>query len=65
MTAIRSRVYVRFRDGRGRTDVVKAPTEVEARIEADSHARGLRERPDVENAFRLDSDEPDGPERWR
>jgi hypothetical protein len=51
------RVYVRFRNGTARTDVVHGPTPLIARLEAYSHADGLRERPDVENAFRLDADE--------
>lgn len=53
------RVYVRFRNGRIRLDTVYGLTPTIARIEADSHARALRERSDIENAFRLDPDEPD------
>jgi hypothetical protein len=56
------RVYVRFHDGRARTDKVHALSKLEARLDAYSHARALIERPDVENAFLLNDDEPDEPD---
>lgn len=51
------RVLVAFRDGCERIDKVYAPTKYEARVEAYSHAAGLRERPDVVNAYRIEEDE--------
>ena len=55
--AFTTRVYVRFRDGRIRVDIVGGDSKYETRINADSHARALRDRADVENAFRLEDDE--------
>jgi hypothetical protein len=59
------RVYVRFRDGRGRTEVISGVSEENARAEAAAHARALTEREDVESALVLDRDAPDGPDVWR
>lgn len=59
------RVYIRFRNGRGRTDVVTGVSEEDAREEAESYAGKMRRRRDVENAIVLAADQPDGPPRWR
>jgi hypothetical protein len=59
------RVYIRFRNGRGRTDVVNGVSEDDARAEAEAYAAKLKRRRDVENAMVLDKDQPDGPPRWR
>jgi hypothetical protein len=59
------RVYIRFRNGRGRTDVVSGVSEQDARAEAEAYAGNMRRRRDVENAIVLEQDQPDGPPRWR
>jgi len=59
------RVYVRFHDGRGRTDRIIGVSEADARDEAIAHARAMMNLEDVESAFRLESDAPDGPRQWR
>lgn len=59
------RVYVRFRNGRGRTDVVTGVSESDARQEAEAHAEAMRSQGDVESAIVLEADQPDGPARWR
>lgn len=59
------RVYIRFRNGRGRTDAITGVSEADARDEAAAHAEAMKSRDDVESAFRLEADEPDGPAQWR
>jgi hypothetical protein len=59
------RVYIRFRNGRGRTDVVSGVSEDDAREEAEAYAGTMKRRRDVENAIVLAHDQPDGPPRWR
>jgi hypothetical protein len=59
------RVYVRFRNGRGRTDVVTGVSEADARQEAEAHVEAMKGRDDVESAILLEADQPDGPAVWR
>ena len=59
------RVYIRFRNGRGRTDVVSGVSEADAREEAEAYAAKMKSRRDVDNAIVLEQDQPDGPPRWR
>jgi len=59
------RVYIRFRNGRGRTDVITGVSEADARDEATAHAEAMKSQDDVESAFRLEPEEPDGPAQWR
>lgn len=59
------RVYIRFRNGRGRTEVITGVSEADAREEATAHAEAMKGRDDVETAFPLEPDDPDGPAQWR
>jgi hypothetical protein len=59
------RVYIRFRDGHGRTDVITGVSEEDAREEAEAYARAMNERDEVESALVLEQDAPDGPAVWR
>jgi len=59
------RVYIRFRNGRGRTDVITGVSEADARDEAAAHAEAMEAKEDVESAIPLEADAPDGPLHWR
>ena len=59
------RVYIRFTNGRGRTDVVTGVSEDDARKEAEAHAEAMASQADVESAIVLEEDQPDGPAHWR